>query len=216
MTEEEWLFSDDPRKMLAFIGGETSERKVRLFACACSRRVWSLFKDERNRKAVEVAECHADARVGVSELRAAAASAGGFSWGDPGGVAMFSAFASASQAAELVIRHLSPAADSYKDDQYVRAARKLVAPLLRDIRGNPFRAHSLQLTCLTPSVSALATAAYQERHLPSGRLDSALLAILADALEDAGCTEAAILEHLRGPGPHARGCWPVDLCLGLT
>jgi hypothetical protein len=40
------------------------------------------------------------------------------------------------------------------------------------------------------------------------------LPILADALEDAGCTERAILDHLRGPGPHVRGCWALDLVLG--
>jgi serine/threonine protein kinase len=33
------------------------------------------------------------------------------------------------------------------------------------------------------------------------------LPILADALEDAGCTDVEQLEHLRGPGPHVRGCW---------
>jgi hypothetical protein len=36
---------------------------------------------------------------------------------------------------------------------------------------------------------------------------------LADALEDAGCTDAAILDHCRSPGPHVRGCWVVDLLL---
>jgi hypothetical protein len=50
--------------------------------------------------------------------------------------------------------------------------------------------------------------------LPDGRLDAARLAILADALEDAGCTRAEVVEHLRGPGPHVRGCWVVDLILG--
>ena len=40
------------------------------------------------------------------------------------------------------------------------------------------------------------------------------LPILADALEEAGCTDAAILGHLRGPGPHVRGCWVIDLLLG--
>jgi hypothetical protein len=37
--------------------------------------------------------------------------------------------------------------------------------------------------------------------------------ILADALEEAGCTDQLILDHLRSPGPHVRGCWPVDLIL---
>jgi hypothetical protein len=42
------------------------------------------------------------------------------------------------------------------------------------------------------------------------------LPILADALEDAGCDNADILAHCRGPGPHVRGCWVVDLILGKT
>ena len=40
------------------------------------------------------------------------------------------------------------------------------------------------------------------------------LPLLADALEDAGCTDAAILSHCREPGEHVRGCWVVDLLLG--
>jgi hypothetical protein len=38
--------------------------------------------------------------------------------------------------------------------------------------------------------------------------------VLADALEEAGCADAEILTHLRGPGPHVRGCWALDLVLG--
>jgi hypothetical protein len=40
------------------------------------------------------------------------------------------------------------------------------------------------------------------------------LPILADALEDHGCTDTDLLTHLRGPGPHVRGCWALDLVLG--
>jgi hypothetical protein len=42
------------------------------------------------------------------------------------------------------------------------------------------------------------------------------LPILADALQDAGCDNEDILNHCRGPGPHARGCWVVDGVLGLS
>jgi hypothetical protein len=38
--------------------------------------------------------------------------------------------------------------------------------------------------------------------------------ILADALQDAGCNNDAILNHCREPGEHVRGCWVVDLVLG--
>jgi hypothetical protein len=63
-------------------------------------------------------------------------------------------------------------------------------------------------------VRKLAQAAYENRVMPAGTLDTAILAILADALEEAGCTEPLILGHLRGPGPHVRGCFVVDALLG--
>jgi len=44
--------------------------------------------------------------------------------------------------------------------------------------------------------------------------DASRLPVLADALEEAGCTDQTILDHLRGPGPHGRGCWVIDLLLG--
>jgi hypothetical protein len=85
--------------------------------------------------------------------------------------------------------------------------------LLRDVFGNPFRPVTINPAWRTPDVLALANAAYDERILPEGRLDPARLALLANALEQAGGTDADLLDHLRGPGPHVRGCWAVDLVL---
>jgi hypothetical protein len=62
----------------------------------------------------------------------------------------------------------------------------------------------------------LAQAAYDNRLLPSGLLDNTRLAVLADALERGGCSNADLLSHLRGPGPHVRDCWVVDAILGKT
>jgi hypothetical protein len=63
-------------------------------------------------------------------------------------------------------------------------------------------------------VLKLAQAAYDNPLLPSGLLDNTGLAVLADALEEAGCDNEDILSHLRGPGPHVSGCWAVDLLTG--
>jgi hypothetical protein len=63
-------------------------------------------------------------------------------------------------------------------------------------------------------VTNLAAVAYEERQLPSGELDPARLAVLADALEESGCTNGDILGHLRQPGTHVRGCWALDKVLG--
>jgi hypothetical protein len=85
--------------------------------------------------------------------------------------------------------------------------------LLRDIVGNPFRSPSDNLTCLTLTVTSLAQTAYDERLLPGGELDPNRLSVLADAMEEVGCAEYDVLDHLRAPGPHVRGCWAVDLVL---
>jgi hypothetical protein len=57
-------------------------------------------------------------------------------------------------------------------------------------------------------------AIYPWRQLPSGYLDSQRLAVLADALLDAGCDEEELMRHCRSEGPHVRGCWALDLVLG--
>jgi hypothetical protein len=85
---------------------------------------------------------------------------------------------------------------------------------LRDICGNPFLSVSVKRAWLTPSVLALATAAYSERRPYEGGLDPDRLAVLADALEDAGCTDADLLSHCRQPGEHVRGCSVLDLISG--
>ena len=79
------------------------------------------------------------------------------------------------------------------------------ARLLRDVCGNPFRpATAVEQTWRTPTVLALARAISEDRHVGD-------TPVLADALEDAGCTDPVVLAHLRSPGPHVRGCWAVDL-----
>ena len=75
---------------------------------------------------------------------------------------------------------------------------------------------ALAPSCRTSTVLGLARSAYDDRALRRGELQADRLAVLADALEDAGCTEQDVLGHLRGPGPHVRGCWALDLILGKS
>jgi hypothetical protein len=90
------------------------------------------------------------------------------------------------------------------------APYKKFSILLRDLFGNPFRPVVIAPSWLkwnSATVPKLARAIHDDR-------DFDRLPILADALEDAGCDNTDILTHCRGPGPHVRGCWVVDLILG--
>lgn len=80
------------------------------------------------------------------------------------------------------------------------------ATFLRDIFGNPFIKPQFKKKWRTDIAFALASQMYD-----SG--DFSAMPILADALQDAGCDNDDILNHCRGPGPHVRGCWVVDLVL---
>ena len=92
----------------------------------------------------------------------------------------------------------------FQDDEQMRPVGQ---SLLRDIFGNPFRPVTADPSWLTSTVVALARTIYYEWAFDR-------LPILADALEEAGCDDADVLTHLRGDGPHARGCWVLDLVLG--
>jgi hypothetical protein len=85
--------------------------------------------------------------------------------------------------------------------------------LLRDVLGNPFQPIEFDSTSLPAPVLAQAEAAYNERQPGHTDLDAPRLAVLADALEDTGNIPQTILDHLRQPGPHIRGCWALDIVL---
>jgi hypothetical protein len=94
------------------------------------------------------------------------------------------------------------------------AARKIQIALLLDVLGPPILPVLPPAVRLAPEVIRLVRAAYNERLLPFNELDPKRLGILSDALEEAGCSDEAILSHLRSSGPHICGCWALDLVLG--
>jgi hypothetical protein len=92
--------------------------------------------------------------------------------------------------------------------------------LLRDIFGSlPFRAFGIDQSVFSWNdgcIVNLTQATYEQRSLPDGTLENARLAILADALEESGFADNDFLSHLRGLGPHVRGCHVLDVILGKT
>jgi hypothetical protein len=188
-----------------------------LFLSACCRRVWHRLTDERGREAVEVAERYADGQATADEFRGvevrAVQALTGREWEYTSEVnALRAAYGTVYQ----VRRYAFEAAIFAVDDAAGTDEGESTAQcdLLRDIFGNPFLPVFLDPAWQTPTVLALATAAYENRLLPAGTLEPARLAVLADALEDAGCGDTEILAHCRSGGEHVRGCWAVDLLLG--
>jgi hypothetical protein len=210
MTEAEWLGGTDPQAMLKFLGSKGSDRKLRLFACGCCRRIQDLFPKPDLLHHVETSEQVADDEIDRECLEG--------SWnllrltseyheeGPPYAInAVWSAVdANAMDAARGAAEEAAAAREDVDETDKEELAAQ--AALLRDIFGNPFRPVTVDPAWQTATVVSLAQAIYAERAFDR-------LPILADALEDAGCGNQDILEHCRQPGEHVRGCWVVDLIL---
>jgi hypothetical protein len=237
MKDSDWQTGRDPWDMLEFLGSSDrfSVRKARLFAVACCRRIWPALADERSKRLVELTERYADGLTSYGQVAAAydqhdtaescyTVKAGWWAvcYAAVPGTSLKATIHACRDAADAAA--YAPCQDTENDEDFGRLhtllyplERAAQADLLRDIFGpSPLRPGPLVPSLLTWNdgiVRTLAQAAYDERLLPSGELDPARLAILADALTDAGCTDAALLGHLRGPGPHVRGCHAVDWIL---
>jgi hypothetical protein len=215
MIEAEWLACTDWRKMLEFLRGKASDRKLRLFACACCRRIWHLLPHEENRELVAAVEDRPDGTFYDPDLNSAIVASSGreSECGEDGAYwavkylgrsyYKIGALDSAVAVALKVARRMG---------EGVISATELAtqAGLLRDVFAHSFRPSPLDPSWLAwngGTVPKLAQAIYDDRRFSD-------LPILADALEEAGCTDADILTHCRSEGPHVRGCWVVDLLLG--
>jgi hypothetical protein len=218
--------------MVQFLGGRAGERKLRLFAVACCRRIGHLLLDTRARDAVELAERFADRLVGDGErvaARKAAQRAAQSRAVTPRPLApkcerratsavYYAAARDACEAAynapQLAVEALIWSAGGYtgSDAQAIRKSEQArQASALRDIVGNPFRPPpAIDPTWLRwneGTAAGIAQAIYDERAFDR-------MPVLADALEEAGCDNEEVLAHCRQQGAgHVRGCWVLDLLL---
>jgi hypothetical protein len=222
MTESEWLACTDPQPMLALVHGK---RKLRLFAVGCCRRLFPMFSALQVDEVVEAADQYTDGCIGRRRLRAI--------WNDIFCQTMPYRYFSPEWHARRAVVNLilgyclkhrpRPMAMNDVTSAIVKGRarwwhplrrrkirteeRSARAHLLRDIFGNPFRPSAFDPSWRTPQVVALGQEIYDNRAFDC-------LPELADALAKAGCENADILAHCRGPGPHVRGCWVTDLILG--
>lgn len=241
MTEQQWQTSTDPVAMLAWLGSQqrTTRRKLRLFVCAACRMTWPHL-GPAVRRLIEVAEdeAGADSRAHprssllgsrfhdavlslYGELSRCGERLGELEEAVRSVMMGWEPSLGRSEEGAVVVRALCPPATPAGQ-----------AELLRELFGDPFcqvrqvgATEYLQNLGVSPqrhtreilfvrqwrtwhdgAVGQLAHAIHEEH-------DFSRLPILADALEDAGCAETALLEHLRRAGDHVRGCWALDLVL---
>jgi len=236
-TESEWLGAKESWKLLNHLERwePVSDRKWRLFACASVRTIWPMIDAEICQQAVETGELFADGLVSRFEAERVKSYAEMVAWPTNEDYPPYTGDYAASQAVitdkgkecrclarwldGMVWQAIMAATGGYSGTK--RALRdKQMCPIIRDIFGNPFRPRRpldpALLNWNNGTIANLAQAAYEERILPAGKLDFARLAVLADALEEAGCTDGELLGHLRSPGPHVRGCFALDAVLGRS
>jgi hypothetical protein len=242
MTESEWMECTDPIPMVEFLRGKVSDRKLRLFVSAiCGGVDVAERHADGNATDEELEEASLDAYRGMNSQ---AMYFWGTAMTEACQRNPEEVVVEVIRLVMLGDRHsydknerLSYGGgrhdDKEQDAKYNRdLIRCVFGPLtIRPVAVNP--------AWLTSTVLNVAQAAYENRippsgelvparravwandpgtvrqwGMPSGELDPLRLAVLADALEDGGCADADVLNHLRGPGPHGRGCWVVDLLLG--
>ena len=236
MTESEWLASEDPLALLAFVADRSTARKYRLFLCACCARVLAgipphhrLLDDiysgtwHQLERSMDIVEQFAEGFVSAETLAQARRDAENSThvpkWGNKDNKLSYEVTAVVMTAVEHPVTadvleacwratHARSAQTSSQPHNQRIAEAQWQARVCRDIFGNPFRPIIFSPEWRTAATVSRAARMYESR-------DFSAMPELANALQDAGCETTAILDHCRSAGPHVRGCWVVDLVLGF-
>jgi hypothetical protein len=241
MTDDEWRACGDDVLLLRAVRHEDRPRACRLLGAAAGAWLWTRLTDPRSLRAVEAAYLHADGGLSDSDLQAAHVAAlaahqdihalgNRTTGGTPEWCAANLASPTPAGAAGLILLLAPGFLMTVEEELRAVPAPALVmgrwppravadlpgsrrasadnVELIRCIFAPPSRSIAFNPSHRTEAAVALARGMYESRDLSAAP-------VLADALEDAGCADAAVLGHLRGGGVHVRGCWCVDAVLGL-
>ena len=193
MTEAEWLNATDPYpRQLLVVQEYASIRKLRLIAAALVRQLQPRPEHEDAKSCDDIIEASADQPRLWEELEPEL-------YARPGNWRFTHVLALSDLT--FVVKELRKLVAFYQYDPPDYPLR-----LIHEVVGNPFRPVSFSPSWRTDTAVSLAKQMYESREFGA-------MPILADALQDAGCDNDDILSHCRGPGPHVRGCWVVDLVL---
>jgi hypothetical protein len=209
MTENQWLTTINQLDLIKHVRPAASARKLRLCGCGTARLNWQWLTKKVFRRAIEVAERFADGEATAAQLDQAYTKA--MLTKPKEDEADFSTERRASIYYSSKQALYTAAEDAWTAAYYSQreACNVEECGVVRDVFGNPFRPVTFDPRWRLADAVGVARAIYDERAFDADRMG-----VFCDALLDAGCDSADVLDHLRGPGPHVRGCWVVDLVLG--
>jgi len=226
MTEQDWLSCDDPQKMLEFLQGKVSDRKLRLFACHCCRALilWDYYgATDVYEPQIQVAECFAESEATEEERAKAFAELIHENFvrlshsqrTTDEHIVSTCLLPSARDAASVFARiaaanawHRMPHSPNFLKEweqareTLIMAEQSRFAVLLRHLVGNPFRPYPTPHSWPLTVVQLFAAIRRGE--------DCGFA--LHDALLDSGYPSLA--QHLQQEDCHPKGCWVLDLLLG--
>jgi hypothetical protein len=218
MTESEWLRSDDPTDMLRALS-DVGMSKLRLFGVACCRRVAHKLPYERIRRVLDVCERYANGSANADELAQAQATAlavpllGHYS----DNIVVRQAVAAVTHLTGAdrhfhwrTVEEVRSKAARAADDGI--AERRWQCELLRCLFGARFHSGKMPPACLEWGrglAVEMARMIAQERRWQD-------MPVLADVLEDAGCSSELILAHCRSGQEHVDGCWVLETLLARS
>lgn len=240
MTETEWVSESDVSSLIFYIRNHNKNdlRRLRLFGCACCRRVWPRLKMVAAAQTlVELAEAYADDESSGEELQSAVTSADFADYDQR----LYRSTETGPQLSKLT-HNLTDAVRRLAIPEFNASVATTVADIVAgdpdkdfffDPEQHPFGSDVLAADRETAEQAILARDIFGNPFRPvtfdpAWRTDHTVgiatkmydernfdaMPILADALQDAGCDNEEILRHCREPGVHVRGCWVVDLVLG--
>lgn len=225
-TERAWLSSTTPSSLLTVMKGKRMPRQRRQIAVACCRRVINQMEDPESRRAVEVADRYLDGAASDLELEEAfltarhvaldrielaqraagpALNVAWNKWRPAYAAQLCAARSGAEEVVPLLLKLAANLGGSQEESE-----KAAFCAIIRDVIGNPFRPVPAVDPLWRAWNDGLIVKLAQQMYAEGAFTD---MPILADALEDAGCTEASILTHCRSGGMHVRGCWVIELLL---
>jgi uncharacterized protein YjbI with pentapeptide repeats len=197
MTKKEWQTTTAPGRLLDYLRHRVPRHKALLCAAACIRQVGRSSRSQREQALAEAVEGYARGQAAFEQLQEALVAFGrGRKKAKPSPCPGF---------IEWALSFPTNSVEEFDDWQELPEQ----CDVIRDIVGNPFQPCAVDPRWLAWNNGAVGGLA----RTIDAEADFSLLPVLADALEEAGCTERAILDHCRSGGEHFRGCWVVELLL---